>query len=105
MFAGTLNEFIDILQPIVVKNDFGEQKTVYEKKYSTRARLMHRGGNRVNENGDMTYNYTKQIQIRDKAPIKEYDIVVWNDKQYRILEIEPDKKAMALIITLDLINE
>ena len=91
MRAGLLNESIEILSSVVSTNDFGEETTEWVTSYTTRARLVHNGGGRTNENGEVFYASMKVFQIRDYVPIDDFCRILWNDRVYRILDIEPDK--------------
>jgi head-tail adaptor len=105
MRAGLLKEIITIVSPVISVNDYGEQTTEWEDKYTTRARLKHDSGARVENNGEIFYSYVKTLEIRDYVPVDEFDRILWNDKAYRILDIEPDKDAMKKIIRIELVND
>ena len=80
MRAGLLTERIEILKPDVATNDFGEEATDWISSYTTKARLVHNGGNRTNVNDEIFYSYTKTFQIRNYVPVLEYDRILWNGK-------------------------
>lgn len=105
MRAGLLSERIEILQPDVATNDFGEESTNWVSIYTTKARLVHTGGNRTIQNDEIFYSYTKTFQIRNYVPVQEYDRILWNGKQYRILDIEPDKQQQQITIKTELVND
>lgn len=105
MRAGLLQEPIEIWEKILQVNEYGEETETWTLKYSTRARLVHDGGNRIIENNDIFFTHTKTFQVRDYVPVEEYNRIVWNNKNYRILNIEPDKSKMNLTIKVELIND
>lgn len=105
MRAGLLTEPIEIWTKTVVTNDFGEETESWALKYSTRARLLHDGGSRVIENEQVFFSHTKTFQVRDYVPVDDYDKIIWDHKEYRILNIEPDKKQMNLTIKTELIDD
>jgi len=105
MRAGLLKELIQIITPQLEINDFGEQTTEWVNKYETRARLIHTNGGRVNSNGEIFYSHMKTFEVREYVPIDDFDRIVWNDKQYRILDIEPDDDQMKKIIRVELVND
>ncbi len=105
MRAGLLTEEIEILAPQVSTNDFGEETTEWNSVYSTKARLVHTGGNRTIENDEIFYGYTKTFQIRYYVQVQEYYRILWNGKQYRILDIEPDKQQQQITIKTELVND
>ena len=105
MRAGLLTEQIEIISPEVSTNDFGEETTEWVTAYTTRARLGHNSGGRMNENNEIFYSAIKTFQIRDYVPINDYCRIVWKDRQYRILDIEPDKVQQQLTIKTELVND
>lgn len=106
MIAGTLTELIEIYEPQVTINDYGEQTTDYILKYNTRARLLHNGGSRTVANGsEIVYPYRKELAVRQYLNIDDFDRVKWNDKYYKILDITPNKHNQEQIINIELINE
>lgn len=105
MKAGLLKEQIEIITPEIVKNDYGEQDTEWKSKYTTRARLIHTSGNRVITNDEVFYGHVKTLEIRQYVPIDDFDRIIWNNKQYRILDIEPDEHQMKKIIRVELVND
>lgn len=105
MRAGLLKENIEIVTPIIKKNKFGEQSQEWDSKYHTRARVIHNNGTRTNENGDIFYTSFITLEIRYYVPIDEYDRVKWNNKVYRILNIQSDNDHNKKIITIELIND
>lgn len=105
MRAGILKEKIEIITPQITTNDYGEQTTEWVLKYSTRARLIHTSGNRIEPNSEIFYSYTKTLEIRDYVPVDDFDRIIWNEKQYRILDIEPDESQMKKIIRVELVND
>jgi len=105
MRAGLLKEQIEIITPEITTNDYGEQTTNWVTKYTTRARLIHTNGSRVEYNNEIFYSHLKTFEVRDYVPVDDFDRIVWNDKQYRIIDIEPDEEKMKLIIRVELVNE
>lgn len=106
MVAGILNEIIEVYEPNVVINDYGEQTTVDVLKYRTRARVQHNNGNRTLENGsEIVYPYNKTFEVRIYLDIKDFDKIKWNDKYYKILDITPNRHFQNLVISTELINE
>lgn len=105
MKAGLLKEKIDVITPKIITNDYGEQTTEWELKYSTRARLIHTSGNRIEPNGEIFYSYTKTLEVRSYVPVDDFDRIIWNGKQYRILDIEPNVEQMKKIIRMELVND
>lgn len=46
MIAGALNETIDLYKPTVVRDEYGNQKTEYVKRLTTRAEVSVNRGTR-----------------------------------------------------------
>jgi SPP1 family predicted phage head-tail adaptor len=105
MRAGTLTENISILKPNVTTNDVGEQTTEYIVKLTTKAKVEFDSGNREIENREIVYNYSKTFKTRYYIEVDEYDRIHWNNKQYRILSIEPNRQYQELTIKTELVNE
>lgn len=105
MRAGLLTEPIEIWEKSLVINDFGEETETWDFKYSTKARLVHEGGNRVIENNEVFYEHSKTFQVRYYVPVDDYDRIKWDDKYYRILNIEPDRDRMNKTIKGELIDD
>ena len=105
MRAGLLTEKIEIWEKTLVTNEFGEQTETWNLKNTTRARLVHNGGNRVIENSEVFFAHTKTFEVRDYNKIGDYDRIVWDNKKYRILNIEPDKAQMKLTVKTELIDD
>lgn len=105
MRAGLLTEIIEVLRPTTITNDYGEKKQDFSLYLTTRAVLEHLRGSRNIENSEIVHNYTKVFSVRIYNDIDEKDVIRWNGKEYRILDIEPDKKKQQLTITTELIND
>lgn len=105
MNAGGLTEIIEVLSPNIVINDVGEQTTEYIAKLTTRANVRYDRGNRDIENNEIVYNYNISFIVRRYVDVDEFDIIRWNNKQYRILSVEPQKELQQITIQTEKINE
>lgn len=105
MRAGLLTDKITIKRPRTVKNQYGEEVVEYDTIWNTRARIVHNGGARTNENESIFYTSLKTLEIRDYVPIDYYDIVEYNLKQWRVLDIEHFKPQQKQHIKIELIND
>jgi len=105
MRAGLLTEVIEIHKPKITKSDWGEQSTVYIKDKLTRARIINDSGNRSIENDEVVYNYDKTFEVRTYVDVEELDLIKWNNKFWRILEIEIDKPKQTKTIKCVLKND
>lgn len=105
MQAGLLTEQIVLYKPEISTNDFGEETTNWVEAYTTRARLLHTGGGREIQNSEVFYATTKQFQVRYYIPVENYYRIFWQNKYYRIIDIEPNKQQQLLTIKADLVND
>lgn len=105
MRAGLLTEEIEIIENVVTVNDFGEETEEWVSKYKTKARLVHDGGDRTIINGEIFYSNAKTFQVRYYVPIDDFDRIKWDNKIYRVRNIEPDKKKMNKTIKAELVND
>lgn len=71
----------------------------------TRARIINDSGNRSIENDEVVYNYDKTFEIRTYVDVEELDLIKWNNKFWRILEIEIDKPKQTKTIKCVLKND
>lgn len=105
MIAGQLTERIEIYSPHIVKNDVGEQTTEYVLKTSTKAHRVNGKGSRDIENREIVYNYIKTFEVRSYVDVDEFDRIKFNNKFYRILDIDTNKELQKIIIETELVNE
>jgi len=105
MRAGLLTEPIEIWEKTIVKNDYGEETETWALKYSTRARLIHDGGSRMIQNDEVFYAHSKTFEVRHYVPVDDYDKIIWDNKEYRILNIEPDRERNNKRIKAELIDD
>lgn len=105
MDSGRLNEVIVIKRPIIEKDEYGANTVIWKDIINTRADVQFDNGSRDTENGEIVFNYTKVFTIRIYHKVDEKDRIVWNNKQWRILSIEPNKQHQKITIRTELINE
>lgn len=105
MNAGRLKYTIVIQKPTNIKDGFGANSTIWEDIITTRADITNITGNRVVENDEIIYTYNKDFVVRIYHQIEEDYRIIWNNKKWRILSIEPDVQRQYLTINTELINE
>lgn len=105
MRAGLLNEVVTILEPSITINEVGEQSTEYINKLTTKANVEHSTGNRQIENNEVVFNYSKTFKFRIYIDITELDRILWNNKQYRIISIEPNRQYQEQTVIAEMIND
>lgn len=105
MRAGLLNEVVTILSPVVYSGELGEQRTEYTAYITTKANVEHSTGNRQIENNEVVFNYTKTFKFRIYVNITELDRIQWDNKQYRIISIQPNRQYQEQTVIAELIND
>ena len=105
MQAGLLKNPIEIYTAVITTNEYGEQATEWMKVYSTRARLIHNGGNRELPNGEVYHNYMKTFEVREYVPISDFDRILFEGQFYRVVDIEPNSDQMKLIVRGEKVND
>lgn len=105
MRAGLLNKTIHIYRPTVTQNEYGEQVQQYNHHYTTRAAVDHMGGSRLLSNDEVVYDYSKTFKVWYYVPVQESDYILYNNKKWRIITIEPIQEHNEKEIQTELINE
>lgn len=106
MRAGILEETIKILKLNKRKSDFGAQLDTYTESENTiRAGVVENSGNRITDNFEIFYDYTKKFYVRRYVQLDEFDRILYKGKQWRILSINDDRHLNQKIITAELVNE
>lgn len=104
MRAGLLNEVITIYSNKIEKDEYGYEKRTQTKKMKTRARVVHKSGNRSNENSEIVYSNFDTMSVRMYVPIESTDIIKWLGREYRVLYISPDRNRQEIDIDVELVN-
>ena len=99
MNAGILNEIVEIYEPNISIDEFGNQHT------ETRASVSHKSGNRESTNNEVIYVYSKEFKLRLYVPIDDFDLIKYNNKFWRINQIEKDKPKQTIIVQTELVND
>lgn len=105
MRAGLLMESITFIKAEIKKNEYGQEETIWNDYFKTRANVSYKSGNRITENNEIINTYTVNFTVRSYHKIDEFMRIGWNDKTYRILSINKDKRKQSITITGELINE
>lgn len=103
--AGLLNELIEIYTKTIVKDEYGQEVEELTLKQTTRAKLVHNNGNRSLENEEIVHNYNKTFTVRYYVDIDDYDVIKWNGKYYRVLDVEPNREYQQKVINTEKIND
>lgn len=105
MNAGLLKDRIDILEQKISKTPFGDTRITYEPKYSCRAFVQYANGNRIVDNDEIFYSVDRTFIVRHYVPIVDTDMIVWNDKRWRVLSIDRNHQLNNIVINTTLVNE
>lgn len=103
--AGLLRESIDILQPTIERNDFGEETTTWTVAASTRARVDFRSGTRLVDVNEVAAPYTVTFIIRRFYALTEYYRLRWRGRLYSIASINFEEAKQMQTIIAQVINE
>lgn len=103
--AGKLKEIIEIYSNTITKDEYGQEVETKVLKCSTKADLKHTNGNRELENSEIVHNYNKTLTVRYYVDVDDYDIIKWENKFYRVIDIEPNRDYQFKTITMEKIND
>lgn len=104
-YAGIFNEPIEIYKFFTEKNKYGEDVTVREKVFSTRAKVGHIGGSRSVINNEIQVPYMKNFVVRIYAPVFDDSYIKYRGKFYRVESIDEDKEMQQKVVITQLVNE
>jgi SPP1 family predicted phage head-tail adaptor len=105
MEAGFYNKIIKIQKYDVFQNEYGEQKTEKSGSLTTRAKIVNLSALRESINNETFYNDTKQITIHDYVKINEYDHIIIDEKEYRIVNIVKYPEYKHFVINIEIIQD
>lgn len=88
MQAGLLREIIEIYEPKVIVNSFGEQEQEYILLQPTKARVIHSSGSKSVENNEIVSNYSKTFHVRMYVPMSETYQIKYQGNMYMVTSIE-----------------
>jgi len=103
--GGLFKHPVRIIKTKYVQDESGSMIKEDDCIICTRARIIHNGGGRTNENQDIAYLYNKQFQIHRYVKCEGYDEVEYQQRRYRILEIEDNQDYQYKMITTEEIND
>lgn len=104
MLAGLLTEPIQILKLQVERNEYGEQMDYYKPCCTTRANITPVSGGRTDENYEVYYEHRYKFVVRLYVNVDDFDRILWNGKQYRIINIDENKRQNNKTIITELVN-
>lgn len=105
MNAGLLKENIRVHQLIQTIDQYGGDIQTYDAGKMTRARVtINKSDREYVANGEF-FGEVITFQIRLYHKINNTDRISWNNNQYRILSVFPDKVRQLIEIKAELIRE
>lgn len=105
MMAGALTDKVEVYEPVKSTNNFGERVTEWQKCYTTRAEVVHTGGNRTNENGEIILTQYRIFRLRIYVPLTDYSRIKWEGNYYRITNLEKNQRLRMTTVTTEKVNE
>lgn len=101
MYAGLLNEKIEIYDFTMTKSIIGVVTSTINKVYETRAKVSHRGGSRTVINEEVVTPYQKTFVVRIYVPVTDTSWIKYNGKYYRVVSIDKDIAMQQQVILTD----
>jgi SPP1 family predicted phage head-tail adaptor len=105
MRAGLLKDTITIQRKVVVETGYAGKKAEYQDYITTRAEVVHNGGNKRIDAGEIFTSYTVRFSIYIYHRITPDMVIIHEGVKYRILDINPQRAQQRIIITGEVINE
>lgn len=105
LYAGLLNEVIDIMKYAPSTNEYGEVTKTLMREYTTRAKVIHLSGSRTVRNDEIQYPYSKTFVLRFHAPITEDNLISWQGHLWRVLSIDRDRNMQQCVVMTEIVNE
>lgn len=98
MNSADLKERINIYELTVTATEFGDTHDEYSFKYSCRARVNYSTGSRTVDNDAIFYSEDREFIVRSYVPIKNTDIIEWDNFLWQVLSIDKNKAYNDIII-------
>lgn len=105
MQAGLLKYNVKIEEPIIVKDNYGSETTVWQLWKNIKADIKYNSGSRELQNSEIVYNSNVSFIIRYYNEVNEKMRIEYDSKKYRIISIEADQRLQKKTIITELINE
>ncbi len=105
MRAGALNENIEILRSVKERDEYGIDKEQWQIYTQTKAQVKYMSGSKTVDVQEVFFAETVEFTIRYYHQILPTDRVRYYNQLYRIISINPDKRANSQTIVTELINE
>lgn len=103
-YAGLFNEQVDIMKYTPSTNEYGEVTRTLVKEYTLRAKVIHLSGSRTLRNDEVQIPYSKTFVLRYHAPIREDNLIRWDDKLWRVQSIDHDRNLQQVVVITEIVN-
>ena len=91
MESGVLVNKVTFQKQVVSVDEYGHESVSYVDDFTTRAEVIYNSGNRDIQNQEVFYDTTLTFRVRYYCPVEETMRIKYQDKQYRIININPEK--------------
>lgn len=105
MRAGALNENITILRAEKVRDDYGIDKEEWQLFCQTKAAVKYLSGSRTQDVQELFFDERVEFTIRYYHTVQPTDRIKYYGQTYRIISINPDKRANSQTIVTEIVNE
>ena len=82
--AGLLRDNLDLYAPEIIRNEFGEQTTVFKKVYSCRCCIFENTGGRLIDTGEIVNSIDITFQVRLHIPVTYEMQVYYKGNKFKI---------------------
>ena len=106
MKAGLLNQRIAVKRKSVVEGTYTD-KEVWNEVFQTWASVEHDSGNREVQNKEIFYSDFVTFSIRDYHEVMDEDHIVWDGREYRIVNIFHNNESTyrEIVLKTELVNK
>ena len=105
MRAGSLNENIEILRSVKERDQYGIDKESWQTYAKTKAAVRYMSGSKTVDVQEVFFAETVEFTVRYYHKIKPTDRIKYYNQLYRIVSINPDKRANSQTLVTELVNE
>lgn len=103
--AALYNNYCEIYECSWEGLEYGNVNRSYRYLQSTRCGVDNRAGSRVNENGEIVYNYNKTFYLRYYVTVSEGYMIKYQDNFYEIRSIIKDIFKNEMTLECALVND
>ena len=105
MRAGSLNENIEILRSVKERDQYGIDKESWQTYTKTKAAVRYMSGSKTVDVQEVFFAETVEFTVRYYLNIRPTDRIKYYCQLYRIISINPDKRANSQTLVTELVNE